>query len=95
VAGTILKRLERLLEDRKKGYGSLYGVEQVKVVQKLAELLVHELFSNRCGYSISKLTHEENHLADAVYFLTLQKKNQYWEDKRKAEQTSNRSEPTD
>lgn len=95
VAGTILKRLERLLEDRKKGYGSLYGVEQVKVVQKLAELLVHELFSNRCGYSISKLTHEENHLADAVYFLTLQKKNQYWEDKHKGEQAPNGSEPTD
>ena len=95
VAGTILKRLERLLEDRKKGYGPLYGVEQVKGVQKLAELLVHELFGNRCGCSISTLTHEENHLADAIYFLTLQKKYQYWEDKRKAEQVSNGLEPID
>lgn len=92
VAGTLLKRLERILEDRKKGYGPLYGAEQVKAVQALADLLVHELFGERCGYSISKLTHEENHLADAVYFLTLQKVSQYWEDKRKAEQASDASE---
>jgi CRISPR-associated protein Csc3 len=95
VAGTVLKRLERILEDRKKGYGPLYGAEQVKAVQQLAELLVRELFGKRCGHSIAKLTHEENHLADAIYFLTLQKVNQYWEEKKKAEQDSDATKSAD
>jgi CRISPR type I-D-associated protein Csc3/Cas10d len=80
VAGKILKRLERIKENH--GYCPAYGNAQLETVKELSELLVKQLFSERCGHSVSKLTHEENHMADAIYFLTYQKVNLYWEEKR-------------
>ncbi|HXL38073.1 MAG TPA: type I-D CRISPR-associated protein Cas10d/Csc3 [Ktedonobacteraceae bacterium] len=80
VAGKILKRLERIKENH--GYCPTYGNAQLETVKELSELLVKQLFSERCGHSVSKLTHEENHMADAIYFLTYQKVNLYWEEKR-------------
>jgi CRISPR type I-D-associated protein Csc3/Cas10d len=87
VAGTVLKRLERIIEG--KGYCPIHGDERLETVQRFAEILVKELFRQRCGGSVSKLTHEENHLADAVYFITYQKVNQYWKDKRAHPETTN------
>jgi hypothetical protein len=80
VAGKVLKRLERIKENH--GYCPTYGNAQLETVKELSELLVKQLFSERCGHSVSKLTHEENHMADAIYFLTHQKVNLYWEEKR-------------
>jgi hypothetical protein len=41
-------------------------------------LLVNQLFVKRCDSSISKLTHEENWIADTVYFLTAQQIGERW-----------------
>lgn len=79
VAGNILKRLERISG----GPCPTYGTAQVEAVKEFAELLVKQLFSKRCGRSVSKLTHEENHLADAIYFLTAQQINARWVEYRK------------
>jgi len=87
VAGTVLKRLERLIDNG--GRYIVYGDERLETMQSFAEILVKDLFLQRCGGSVSKLTHEENHLADAVYFLTYQKVNQYWKDKRGHSETTN------
>ncbi len=86
VAGTLLKRLERLQENRQQGYVPLYGTPRIAAARQLAELLVYELFHNRCGQSIAKLTHEENNLADAIYFLTFEGIQRYWEEKKKMEE---------
>lgn len=80
VAGSILKRLERIRESG--GYCPAYGTAQLETVREFAEILVKQLFRERYGRSVSKLTHEENHMADAVYFLTFQQVNLYWEEKR-------------
>lgn len=87
VAGTVLKRLERLIDSGE--YCPAHGDERLETVQQFAEILVKELFHQRCGGSVSKLTHEENHLADAVYFLTYQKVNQYWKDRQEHSETTN------
>ncbi len=79
VAGSILKRLERVKESG--GYCPTYGVAQLETVKEVSELLVMQLFRERYGRSVSKLTHEENHMADAIYFLTFQQVNLYWEEK--------------
>jgi CRISPR type I-D-associated protein Csc3/Cas10d len=79
VAGNILKRLERIRESG--GYCPTYGTAQLETVKEFAELLVKRLFSERYGRSVSKLTHEENHMADAIYFLTFQQVSLYWEEK--------------
>ncbi len=80
VAGKVLKRLERIKETG--GYCPTYGNAQIETVNVLSELLVKQLFSERCRHSVAKLTHEENHMADAIYFLTFQQINLYWEEKR-------------
>ncbi len=80
VAGTVLKRLERIID------GGGYCPEwknRIEITEQLATLLINDLFIKVCGRSVSKLTHEENHLADAIYFLTFQKVNQYWEEHKK------------
>ncbi len=80
VAGTVLKRLERIID------GGGYCPEwknRVEITEQLATSLVNDLFIKVCGRSVSKLTHEENHLADAIYFLTFQKVNRYWEEHNK------------
>src|SRR6266487_1071199 len=80
VAGTVLKRLERIID------GGGYCPEwknRIEITEQLATLLVNDLFIKVCGRSVSKLTHEENHLADAIYFLTFQKVNRYREEHNK------------
>jgi len=74
VAGHILKRLERI------GGGKCptFGEERNHAAQCFAELLVKELYGQDCGQSISRLTHSENALADAIYFLTAQQINDRW-----------------
>ncbi|MEI6045097.1 MAG: type I-D CRISPR-associated protein Cas10d/Csc3, partial [Chloroflexota bacterium] len=83
VGGNLLKRLERLSG----GVSPVYGLERVEVAKELAEILVRQLFMQRCGRSISKLTHEENHMADAIYFVTSQQVQTHWDEfkKRKAQ----------
>jgi hypothetical protein len=76
VAGNILKRLDRISG----GACPTYGTAQMVAVKDFAELLIKQLFSQRCGRSVSKLTHEENHLADAIYYLTSQQINARWDD---------------
>lgn len=76
VAGNILKRLDRISG----GACPTYGIAQMVAAKDFAELLVKQLFSQRCGRSVSKLTHEENHLADAIYYLTSQQINARWDD---------------
>ncbi len=83
VAGTVLKRLERIIDAG--GYSPIYGEERLATVQAFAETLVRDLFCEHCGRSVSRLSHEENPLADAIYFLTYQKINQYWAEKRSQE----------
>jgi CRISPR-associated protein Csc3 len=79
VAGNILKRLDRI------GGGKclLYGEERIEAVRQLAKLLVRDLYRKRCGGSISKLTHLENVLANAVYFLTAQCISSLWKEQQK------------
>jgi CRISPR type I-D-associated protein Csc3/Cas10d len=78
VAGSILKRLERLKESG--AYCPAYGATQLEMATKLSELLVKQLFNERYRRSVSKLTHEENHLADAIYYLTFLQVSQHWEE---------------
>ena len=79
VAGNILKRLDRISG----GACPTYGDTRVKVVQEFAELLVMDLFNQVCGRSVSKLTHQENPIADAIYFLTAQQINTRWDEHKK------------
>jgi len=58
-------------------------------MEAFATILVKDLFKKVCGKSVSKLTHEENHLADAIYFLTFQKVNRYWEERKKQQPDEN------
>jgi len=81
VAGTVQKRLERVIDGG--GFAPTYGAQRLEVMETFATILVKDLFRKVCGSSVSKLTHEENHLADAIYFLTFQKVNRYWEERKK------------
>jgi hypothetical protein len=74
VAGHILKRLPTMSGGAKPAYGD----EQTRLAEALAELLVNQLFVKRCDSSISKLTHEENWIADTIYFLTAQQIGERW-----------------
>jgi CRISPR type I-D-associated protein Csc3/Cas10d len=86
VAGTVLKRLERIIDGG--GFAPTYNsAQRLKVINTFATLLVNDLFRQVCGGSVSKLTHEENHLADAIYFLTFQKVQRYWEERKKQSPT--------
>ncbi len=85
VAGTVLKRLERLVEG---GAWSPEWNNRIEISRTFATILVKDLFGNVCGRSVSKLTHEENHLADAVYFLSFEKITQYYEERNKQHPTS-------
>ena len=75
VAGHILKRLERISGGR----CPTFGEKRNNVAQCFATLLVEELYKRHCGQSISRLTHSENALADAIYFLTAQQINGRWQ----------------
>lgn len=66
VAGRLIKRLSRLSG----GYIPLMGKEQLEAASYFAELVVQKLFQQRCRGSKAQLTHEENALADAIYYLT-------------------------
>lgn len=74
VAGHVLKRLERISG----GVCPLTDKERLDTAGRFAELLVTQLYSQRCGRSISKLTHQENALADAVYLFTCQQVGDRW-----------------
>jgi hypothetical protein len=52
------------------GYVPLYGQEQVEAAAHFAQLVVVKVFRQRCRGSKAQLTHEENALADAIYYLT-------------------------
>jgi hypothetical protein len=80
VAGALAKRLERL----DGGATPLYGDERTAAVEEMARLVVVDLFRNRCKGSAARLTHEENSMADAVYFLTDQQISQRWNDYKAA-----------
>ncbi|HLZ80544.1 MAG TPA: hypothetical protein VKP04_02860, partial [Ktedonobacteraceae bacterium] len=56
-----------------------YGEARVEVAGAFAELLVRRLFRELCRGSVSKLTHQENAYADAIYFLTAQQIHHRWE----------------
>ena len=87
VAGTVLKRLERLVDGGE--YSPAWkNRTHIEVSRTFATILVKDLFGNVCGRSVSKLTHEENHLADAVYFLSFEKITQYYEERNKQHPTS-------
>jgi CRISPR type I-D-associated protein Csc3/Cas10d len=75
VAGNILKRLDRI------GGGATptYGESRVEIAGAFAELLVKRLFRELCHGSVSKLTHQENAYADAIYFFTAQQIHLRWE----------------
>ncbi len=75
VAGNILKRLDRI------GGGATptYGESRVEIAGAFAELLVKRLFRELCQGSVSKLTHQENAYADAIYFFTAQQIHLRWE----------------
>ena len=75
VAGNILKRLDRI------GGGATptYGEARVEIAGAFAELLVKRLFRELCQGSVSKLTHQENAYADAIYFFTAQQIHLRWE----------------
>lgn len=75
VAGNVLKRLDRISGGAK----PTFGEKRVQVAQKFAELLVKQLFSELCRHSVSKLTHQENAYADAIYFFTAQQIDARWE----------------
>jgi CRISPR-associated protein Csc3 len=66
VAGRLLKRLPRISG----GYIPLTGDHQAEAAADFAELVVVDLFRKRCRGSSAQLTHEENALADAIYYLT-------------------------
>ena len=66
VAGNLLKRLPRI----QGGVVPLYGEALARAAADYARLVVHDLFRNRCNGSTAKLTHEENALANAIYYLT-------------------------
>ncbi|MCS6859650.1 MAG: type I-D CRISPR-associated protein Cas10d/Csc3 [Abditibacteriales bacterium] len=75
VGGAIVKRLERVSG----GAVPLHGEELNAAALAFARLVVKDLFRERCKGSAARLTHEENALADAIYFLTDQKIRQRWE----------------
>jgi hypothetical protein len=75
VAGNILKRLERISG----GATPTYGEARVEAAQAFAELIVRRLFRELCHGSVSKLTHQENAYADAIYFFTAQQIHARWE----------------
>lgn len=75
VAGNILKRLERISG----GATPTYGEARVEAARAFAELIVRRLFRELCHGSISKLTHQENAYADAIYFFTAQQIHARWE----------------
>jgi len=79
VAGNILKRLDRISG----GVCPIYGDIRVETVKEFTELLVKDLFNQLCGRSVSKLTHQENHIADAIYFLTAQQIGACWDEYKK------------
>jgi len=66
VAGGLLKRLNRISG----GIVPLWGEQRTTVTTEFAKLVVHDLFRGRCGGRTARLTHEENALADAIYYLT-------------------------
>jgi hypothetical protein len=76
VGGAIVKRLERISG----GAVPLYGEDLNTAALEFACLIVKNLFRERCKGSAARLTHEENALADAIYFLTDQKIRQRWAD---------------
>ncbi len=75
VAGNILKRLDRISG----GATPTYGESRVEIAGLFAELLVKRLFRELCQGSVSKLTHQENAYADAIYFFTAQQIRFQWE----------------
>lgn len=82
VAGTVLKRLERVIDGGE--YSPAWkNRTYIEVSRTFATILVKDLFGKVCGRSVTKLTHEENHLADAVYFLSFEKITLFWEEYRK------------
>lgn len=66
VAGRLLKRLSRLSG----GFVSPDEKSLLNSVGQFADLMVDDLFIQRCRSSKAKLTHEENALADAIYYRT-------------------------
>ncbi len=75
VGGAILKRLDRMSG----GVCPTFGEVRLALVEQLSRLLVEKLFRERCGGSVSTLTHEENRFADAVYFRTALQIRGRWE----------------
>lgn len=75
VAGNILKRLDRISGGAKPAYGEA----RVEIAEAFAKLLVIQMFRELCHGSISKLTHQENAYADAIYFFTAQQIQDRWD----------------
>jgi hypothetical protein len=74
VAGNLLKRLLRA----QGGVVPLYGEALAQAAANFAQLVVRELYRNRCRGSSAQLTHEENALADAIYYLTDHQVGKVW-----------------
>jgi len=74
VAGRLLKRLDRI----EGGVVPLYGETLAKAATYFAQLVVCDLFRRRCGGRTARLTHEENAMADAIYYLTDRQIGERW-----------------
>ncbi|HEY0753926.1 MAG TPA: type I-D CRISPR-associated protein Cas10d/Csc3 [Ktedonobacteraceae bacterium] len=90
VAGHILKRLERISG----GVCPTSGGVRTETASRFAELLVKQLYSQDCGRSVSKLTHKENALADAIYFFTSQQIGDCWKSWKERQKRQKTPEPT-
>jgi hypothetical protein len=90
VAGHLLKRLARISG----GVCPTIGAEQNNVAQRFAELLVKQLYNQYCGHSISRLTHSENALADAIYFFTAQQIGERWKTWKERKKTTESEAPS-
>lgn len=74
VAGALVKRVQRL----DNGVRPLHGEELLDGAERMARLIVTDLFSERCGGSLARLAQEENSIADAVFFVTSRELSARW-----------------
>ncbi|HKZ79719.1 MAG TPA: type I-D CRISPR-associated protein Cas10d/Csc3 [Anaerolineae bacterium] len=86
VAGHLLKRLNRI----DGGVVPLYGEALAQAATDFARLVVFDLFHQHCQGRAARLTHEENAIADAIYYLTDRQIGGAWK-KYKADQAARKS----
>lgn len=65
--GLIIKRLDRLSDQRGAGY--VPKIDEEAVI-RFVDLVYDQFFLDRCGGNIAKLNQKQNQLADGIYFET-------------------------